>query len=131
MTPEQILAVRRVVVAAGHHPDLGARFYRRLFGDAPGAEALFAGDPVRQQRALAAELRAMAELLDDLPSLEARARELGARHRGYGVEAIHHRVSRTALVDTFAEVLGEGFGPEEQAAWTRAASLISELMQAT
>ena len=68
----------------------------------------------------------MAELLDDLPSLEARARELGARHRGYGVEAIHHRVSRTALVDTFAEVLGEGFGPEEQAAWTRAASLIAQ-----
>ena len=131
MTPEQIASVRRVVDAIGRHPEFATRFYGRLFEEAPQTAPLFEGDLSRQQRALTAELGAMVELLDDLPALEGRARALGDRHRGYGVRAAHYRMARDLMAVTLDEVLGDEFGPYERQAWTRASSLISELMQST
>jgi hypothetical protein len=33
------------------------------------------------------------------------------------------------MAETLAEVLGDGFGPDERAAWDRASNLVAELMQ--
>jgi hemoglobin-like flavoprotein len=127
VTPDQIRLVEAVVADIGQHPEFAGRFYARLFEVEPRTAALFP-DVTAQERKLADELAAMVSLLGDLPSLDARARELGTRHRGYGVRAGDYRLVREVMADTLRDVLGDGFGPEEAAAWDRATNLIAELM---
>ena len=127
MTPEQIRQVEAVIASLGSHPEFGARFYERLFAAAPQTEAMFP-DVTAQQRKITDELVMMVTLLNDLDTLEPRAQELGARHRGYGVRAGHYRVAREVMAATLREVLGDEFGAEQEEAWNRATSLISELM---
>lgn len=127
MTPEQIAQVEAVIAAVGRHPEFTGRFYTNLFAVAPQTEAMFS-DVASQQRKLTDELAAMVGLLNDLGSLDDRARELGARHRGYGVRAGHYRIAREVMATSLREVLGDEFGPEQEAAWNNATSLISELM---
>ena len=128
MTPEQIELVRQVAARAAASPAFAAAFYERRFEVAPEATQMFE-DLEAQQRKLTDELGAMVELLGDLSALDGRAAELGARHRGYGVSAVHYRYARDAMLAALEEVLGDDFGPEERAAWSRASSLITELMQ--
>ncbi len=127
MTPDQIELVRGVVARVRDQPEFAAAFYRRLFAVAPEAAALFA-DLESQKLKITAELDGLVGLLDDLPTLEVRAQALGERHRGYGVRAAQYRQARQAMVEALTEVLGPDFGPAEAEAWTRATSLITELM---
>ncbi|HWJ63792.1 MAG TPA: globin domain-containing protein [Acidimicrobiales bacterium] len=127
MTPEQIRLVEAVIAQIGEHPEYAGRFYERLFAAAPQTAGMFP-DVQAQQQKLTDELTAMVALLNDLGSLEERAQELGARHRGYGVRAGHYRLAREAMADTLRDVLGDEFGPDQEAAWNRATSLITELM---
>lgn len=128
MTPDQIRLVESVIAGVGEHPEFAARFYERLFDAAPATRGMF-DDVASQQRKLTDELASMVAMLHDLASLDARARELGERHRGYGVKAAHYRLARELMLDTLSEVLGDEFGPDQAAAWNRATSLITELMQ--
>lgn len=127
MTPEQLVLVETVIAQVGTHPEFAERFYVRLFTVAPQTAAMF-GDLDAQQRKLTDELAAMVSMLRDIDSLDERARVLGERHRGYGVVAAHYRIAREVMADTLREVLGDDFGPDEEAAWNRATSLIAELM---
>ena len=129
MTPDQIELVESVVTKVDAHPEFASRFYDRLFLQAPQTAGMFT-DVEAQQPKLADELGAMVSLLNDVRSLDARARDLGARHRGYGVRASHYRIARDVMSETLHEVLGDQFGPDEEDAWNRATSLITELMQA-
>lgn len=128
MTPDQIETVHRVIAMIDEHPEFATRFYGRLFDVAPATTAMF-GDLDAQQQKLTDELTSMVELLGDLGALDERAQALGARHRGYGVKSAHYRVARTTMIDTLREVVGPEFGPDEEDAWSRATSLITELMQ--
>jgi hemoglobin-like flavoprotein len=130
MTPEQIGIVQAVVGQLGGRAEFAERFYGRLFEAAPQTRAMFP-DVASQQRKLADELQVMVSLLDDLGTLEVRARELGERHRGYGVRAGDYRLAREVMVASIHDVLGDGFGPDEEAAWNRATSLIAELMMSS
>ena len=129
MTPEQVQLVRSTIAALADHPEFADRFYIRLFEVAPATEAMF-GDLEAQRQKLTDELAGMVDLLGDLSSLDARAAELGRRHRDYGVRAGHYPVARAVMVDTLGDVLGDAFGTEEREAWERATMLITELMQA-
>ena len=128
MTPDQIQRVTAVIGQVDRHPEFAERFYDRLFVVAPEAAPMF-GDLTAQRMKLAEELASMVALLADLPALDQRARELGDRHRGYGVRAAHYRIARQVMVDTLHEVLGDEFGREDEDAWNRATMLITELMQ--
>lgn len=129
MTPEQIDAVRSVVGRLAGEPRFAERFYARLFAEAPQVESLFP-DLAAQRAKLSDELAAMVEMLADLPSLDARARELGARHRGYGVRAADYRLARRCMSEAVEEVLADSLTDDEREAWLRATNLISELMLA-
>jgi nitric oxide dioxygenase len=128
MTPEQIEQVEAVIADIGRHDEFAGRFYANLFAVAPQTEAMFP-DVLAQQRKLTDELTSMVSMLRDLDGLDERARELGERHRGYGVRAGHYRVARDVMATTLREVLGDGFGPDQESAWNHATSLITELMQ--
>lgn len=129
MTPEQIERVKRVIGLVGEHPEFAGRFYSRLFAEAPEASNMF-GDLEAQQRKLTDELASMVDLLGDLSRLDERAGDLGERHRGYGVRAGHYRLARAVMLETLDEVLGDDLTADDAAAWDRATSLITELMQA-
>ena len=128
MTPEQIQRVEAVIAGIGQHPEFAASFYDRLFQVAPQTADMFS-DMGAQQRKLTDELSAMVSMLNDIASLDVRARDLGERHRGYGVRAAHYRIARDVMVETLHAVLGDEFGEDEEEAWNRATSLITELMQ--
>ena len=128
MTPDQIDQVQHVIGLIGEHPEFSERFYARLFEAAPETQPMFS-DLASQQRKLTDELAAMVDLLRDLPALDRRAQALGGRHRGYGVRAGHYALARSVMIATLHEVLGADFGPDQEEAWDRATSLITELMQ--
>lgn len=128
MTPEQIRLVGDIVARVRANDQFAERFYERLFAAVPDARAMFS-DLDAQRAKLSSELTTLLDLLGDLETLEQRAAELGARHRGYGVKAPHYRAARTAMADTLHDLLGAEFGPTERAAWDRATSLVTELMQ--
>lgn len=130
MTPDDIARVRAVALRLADRPTFAVRFYERLFEVAPEVAPMF-DDVASQRRKLADELGAMVELLGDLGALDARARALGERHRGYGVRAAHYRVALDVMLATLEEVLGPDFTPEDRDAWRRATNLITELMQST
>ncbi len=127
MTPEEIQLVAEVIDRLDGRPEFADRFYERLFVAAPQTQAMFP-DVAAQRLKLTAELASMVSMLGNLDTLEARARDLGARHRGYGVRASHYRLAREVMAAALADVLGDEFGPDEAAAWNRATSLITELM---
>jgi hemoglobin-like flavoprotein len=56
-------------------------------------------------------------------------RELGARHRGYGVSADHYAPVGAALLWTLEQGLGGAFTPEVKAAWADAYSALAGAMQ--
>lgn len=128
MTPDDIGRVRSVIDRLGDHPEFAERFYGHLFVAAPETRPMF-GDPTEQRQKLTDELAAMVDLLNDLGALDERARDLGDRHRAYGVRAAHYRLAQTVMLATLGEVLGEDLTEADRTAWTRATNLITELMQ--
>lgn len=130
MSPDQIDLVTTVVAGVGEHPEFSARFHERLGDVEPDAAQVFI-DLRARQHDLTDDLGAMAALLTDLATLDARARDVGQHHRRHGVRAAHYRVARTVMAETLHEVLGDRFGPVEEDAWNRATSLVTEMMQAS
>ena len=58
-------------------------------------------------------------------------RELGARHRGYGVSADHYAPVGAALLWTLEQTLGGEFTPEVKASWADAYLVLAAAMQQT
>lgn len=130
MDPQQIALVRTSFAAASEPPgELTGAFYRRLFEAAPELSERFTTDPAVQEQKLAAELRAIVDLLDHVDELIPRTRALGSRHGGYGARPAHYELVGVALLGAFAEVLGTGFTPEVAEAWRYAYNLVAEAMQ--
>ncbi|MCB0971212.1 MAG: hypothetical protein KDA97_06795 [Acidimicrobiales bacterium] len=128
MSPDDLARVAVVVDRATAHPDLASRFYARLFEEAPETRAMF-GDLESQEMKLAEELTTLLALLGDMATLEPRAVDLGRRHRGYGVRATHYRLAQRLLREVLEELLGDAFGEAEADSWSRATTLVTELMQ--
>jgi hemoglobin-like flavoprotein len=129
MTPETIALVqgsfRQVVPIAGTAADL---FYDRLFETAPELRPLFPSDLAEQKRKLVQMLAIAVSGLADLDMIEPALRDLGRRHRGYGVTPAHYDAVGAALLWTLAQGLGEAFTPEVEAAWGETYALLSGLM---
>lgn len=129
MTPEQIALVQTSMAALGDADDVVRRFYDRLFDLAPDTRALFPDELDELRTSFRATLADLVASLDDLPDFALQTRALGARHRGYGVTAVHYRAVRDALLETLAESLGDGFTDDHAEAWGQAYDLMAEVMQ--
>lgn len=105
-------------------------FYGRLFKQAPGVRPLFSSDMTQQRQKLMQTLAFVVDHLDDLDQLTPAARDLAIRHVGYGVKADQYPHVGDALIWTFRRMLGAGFGPEEESAWTNAYGFLSSTMVA-
>jgi hemoglobin-like flavoprotein len=129
MTPLQIELVQKsfqkVVPIAGTAADL---FYDRLFEIAPQTRSLFPSDLSEQKKKLMAMLGTAVTNLHKLDTILPAVKELGKRHKTYGVTADQYAPVGAALLWTLEKGLGPDFTPETKAAWTEVYTALAGVM---
>jgi nitric oxide dioxygenase len=104
-------------------------FYDRLFAAAPAVKPLFAGtDLARQKGMLLGALVLLRKSLRNLDAIVPNLRALGARHVRYGAEPEHYPVVGAVLVASLAEIAGDAWRPEHDAAWAAAFEVVAGAM---
>ncbi len=104
-------------------------FYHRLFELDPKLRHLFQSDITEQGRRLMHMVATAIHRLDDLDALVPVVRQLGVRHKIYGVEPSHYDTVGEALLWTLEQGLGDDFTPEVAEAWAETYGLLSGVMQ--
>ena len=129
MTPHQIELVqssfKKVVPIAETAADL---FYDRLFEIAPEVRPLFPGDLGEQKKKLIAMLATAVTNLHKLDTILPAVKDLGRRHKGYGVMAAHYAPVAAALLWTLEKGLGPDFTPQVKAAWAETYHALAGIM---
>ncbi len=87
---------------------------------------MFPADLSRPQVKFASELETIVRAIPDFGTFLDGARQLGARHVGYGVRATHYGKVRAVLLEVIARELQPGW--TDAAAWA-AYDMITEAMQ--
>jgi len=130
MTPQQIRLVQSSWAALAPSAErLAELFYMRLFAMDPSLRELFHGEIGRQGRNLVKMLDTLVGSLDRLDTLLPVLRELGARHRQYGVHPADYEIFGQALQWTLQRVLGMELSPEAEDAWMEVYRLFADAMQ--
>jgi len=131
MTPQQVELVqtsfKKVVPIAATAADL---FYNRLFEIAPETRAMFPKDLTEQKGKLMSMLGTAVTNLHKLDTILPAVKDLGQRHKGYGVTAAHYAPVGAALLWTLEKGLGPDFTPEVKAAWTETYTALAGVMTA-
>ena len=118
LSPAQVALVRASYAAITRlEQDYAARFYHRLLERHPFTRALFPDDLAGQISVFRLTVDALIAQLDQPEASRAALSELGGRHVGYGVLAHHYAYVGEVLLDTFAEMAGDGFDAATRAAW--------------
>ncbi|WP_108812380.1 globin domain-containing protein [Sphingorhabdus sp. Alg231-15] len=121
LTVAEIDIVRRSFLNLGdENARAGELFYQQLFDDKPELKSLFLSDISVQSEKLTNMLGMIVSQIHNMPELLPMLADLARRHLGYGVEAEHYRDVGDALISTIRDVLGPKFGPDVEAAWTKA-----------
>ena len=130
MTPQQIALVqstfKSVAPIASRAADL---LYDRLFEIAPDVRQLFSTDLAVQKVKLMAMLAKVVNNLHQLEVILPSLRQLGERHRDYGVSADHYAPVGAAMLWTLEQGLGSTFSPDVKAAWTEAYCALAGAMR--
>jgi hemoglobin-like flavoprotein len=103
-------------------------FYARLFAAAPAVRPLFSDDMRRQKTMLLGALVLLRKSLRDLDAIVPKLRELGARHVAYGARPEHYPLVGAALIAAMAEVTGDAWTPDYEAAWGAAFEIVAGAM---
>ena len=103
-------------------------FYGKLFRLDPTTKRLFVGDLKLQGRKLTQTLTFIVDHLDDTEVLLQAARDLAIRHVDYGVTPEQYGSVGSALIGTLQQLLGSTFTPEDEAAWLRVYTVLSDHM---
>ena len=128
MTPEDVALVVETAPLVHEDTEMVGRLYELLFERHPEVRAMFPQDMTAQVHRFVTEIEAFAVAMPDLPVVEERASQLGARHVRYGVRPTHFPYVRDALLDVLAERLGDRFTAAHRTAWARAYNLMAEIM---
>jgi hemoglobin-like flavoprotein len=106
-----------------------AAFYQRLFQLYPEVEGIFSNTNMAGQRKkLLSALVLVMENLRQPHRLESALLDLGKKHQGYQVVAQHYPLAGEALLNTFANFLGNRWTPEMEEAWKTAYGVIAQTM---
>ena len=128
MTPEDVALVVETAPLVHEDTEMVSRLYELLFERHPDVRGMFPHDMTAQVHRFVTEIEAFAVAMPDLPAVEERASQLGARHVRYGVRPVHFPFVRDALLDVLAERLGDRFSAAHRTAWARAYNLMAEIM---
>jgi hemoglobin-like flavoprotein len=112
-------------------PKMTKRFYEILFERYPQARELFGRNSEAAQQAMLQEaLVAVVDHLEDADWLAATLGAQGIKHVSYGVTPEMYDWVGASLLVTLAEIAGDGWTPQLEAAWTEAYGAIVGLMLA-
>jgi hemoglobin-like flavoprotein len=103
--------------------------YKRLFELAPEVRPMFNQEMDLQFRKFSAMLAWAITHLEHPDELCREMRELGARHKGYGVEIDHYAPIGSALIWMFQYTLGDRFTPDMEEAWLEFYAFLSFEME--
>ena len=104
-------------------------FYARLFETAPAVRPLFANTDLAKQKAmLLATLVLLRKSLRDLEAITPKLRQLGARHVAYGAQPEHYPVVAEVMLASMAQIAGDVWTDEIEAAWAGALGLVATAM---
>lgn len=101
----------------GHGPEIGQRFYERLFQLHPEYKKLFKENNKDQHKKLAFAITLVVTKLNKLDQIGEEVRSLAARHVKYGVKPEYFAPFIKLFVETIASVRSERWKPEYSAAW--------------
>jgi purine-binding chemotaxis protein CheW len=91
-------------------------FYHRLFEIAPEIRAMFPDNLADQKKKLITTLALAINSLRNIDTVLPALRELGVKHRGYGVKDEHYALVGEALLYTLGQALGSEWTPDVKAA---------------
>ncbi|MFD9813150.1 globin domain-containing protein [Streptomyces sp. NPDC059080] len=103
-------------------------FYAMLFVQHPDLRALFPAAMDTQRDRLFKALLTAARHIDDSDRLTAYLSHLGRGHRKYGTLPDHYPAVGESLLGALARYATLSWGPETEAAWVRAYTVISQIM---
>ena len=130
MTPQQIALVQNSFKSvAPIASKAAALFYDRPFEIAPEVRQLFPADLSGQKVKLMGILATAINNLHRLDAILPTVRQLGDRHRDYGVSTEHYATVGAVLLWTLEQGLGAGFTSEVKAAWCEAYCALADAMQ--
>jgi hemoglobin-like flavoprotein len=106
-----------------------SHFYKTLFADYPEVKSLFANTHMEKQaKQLFKSLVLVVENLRNPNVLSNALQGLGTRHIQYGVLPEHYPMVGSTLLKTFATCLDSAWTPQTEQAWSRAYTVVTELM---
>ena len=108
--------------------DASVAFYKRLFAIAPDLETLFRADIENQGMRFMTAVGTILEQLENQGEAEDILKRLGEGHAAMGIKAEHFAPMRQALLETFAEILGDRFTTPRERAWGKAYDRIASGM---
>ena len=103
-------------------------FYANLFKVAPGIRNLFAEDMFEQSEKLWNTIVKVVESADDLESIQAELRALGARHVEYGAEPAHYILVTDVLIHTISTLMNDKWSEDTKTAWKTALEAVCKTM---
>lgn len=103
-------------------------FYVKLFELDPTLKNLFNLSIAEQERKFADMLQITVYSLDQPDRLGLAVKQLGARHKAYGVKPTDYATVEMALIWTLEQGLEESFTPAMKAAWQALYTLLVRLM---
>jgi hemoglobin-like flavoprotein len=126
MTPQQVAFVKSSFSLVQPIATLAAsKFYENLFKADPSLKPLFTGNMVHQGERLMSMIGTAVGMLDRPESLVPALRQLGIRHKVYGVRERDYATVGAALLLTLQQGLGDAFTQEVREAWTALYGVIS------
>jgi len=129
MTPRQIEIVKLSFAKILPFKEQAAElYYCRLFELDPSLRLMFKSDMRDQKEKLMVAMALVVTNLDRPENLMPSARDLGRRHRSYGVRPRHYDVFGAALLWTLEIGLGSGWNKELGEAWQSAYNLLAKAM---
>ncbi|MFD7838416.1 globin domain-containing protein [Streptomyces sp. NPDC059761] len=127
-SPDAVLIRRTLEEIAPIADRVTSYFYALVFTGHPEVRGMFPAAMDAQRDRLLKALLTAAEHIDDPEVLVPYLRRLGTGHRRYGTVAGHYPVVGEALIGALSRYAQQTWGPETQAAWVRAYTVMSQTM---
>jgi hemoglobin-like flavoprotein len=129
MTPRQIEIVKQCFAKIMPFKDQAAElFYCRLFELDPSLRLMFRSDLSEQKQKLMVAIAMVVANLEKMDGLLPSVRQLGARHKTYGVRNRHYDVVGAALLWTLEIGMGASWTSELAEAWKNAYGRVANAM---
>jgi hemoglobin-like flavoprotein len=130
MTPHQMEIVKKSFAKIMPFSDQAVElFYCRLFELDPSLRLMFRSDMTEQKQKLMLALAMVVSNLEKMESILPAVRELGCRHKTYGVRNRHYDIVGAALLWTLEIGLGSGWNKELAEAWELAYGQVAGAMK--